>query len=95
MSDKRSFGMRGSATSKVEVTNISRHGFWVLLDDRELFLPFEKFPWFRNATVEAILEVQRPQPEHLYWPQLDVDLTVDSIEYPERYPLTSRADQVT
>jgi hypothetical protein len=39
--------------------------------------------------------VQRPQPDHLYWPQLDVDLTVDSIEQPERYPLTSRADPVT
>ncbi len=87
--------MRGTATSEVEVTNILRHGFWVLVDDRELFLPFEKFPWFRSATVEAILEVRRPQPDHLYWPQLDVDLTVDSIEHPEHYPLTSRADQVT
>lgn len=87
--------MRGTATSEVEVTNISRHGFWVLVDDRELFLPFEKFPWFRSAAVEAILEVQRPRPDHLYWPQLDVDLTVDSIEQPERYPLTSRADPVT
>ncbi len=83
--------MRGTATSEVEVTNISRHGFWVLVDDRDLFLPFEKVPWFRSAAVEAILEVQRPQPDHLYWPQLDVDLTADSIERPERYPLTSRA----
>ncbi len=59
----------------------------MLVDDRELFLPFEKFPWFRSAAVEAILEVQRPQPDHLYWPQLDVDLTVDSIEQPERYAM--------
>ncbi len=87
--------MRGTATSEVEVTNISRHGFWVLLDDRELFLPFEEFPWFQSAAVKAILEVQRPQRNHLYWPQLDVDLTLDSIEHPERYPLTSRADHVT
>jgi hypothetical protein len=87
--------MRGTATSEVEVTNISRHGFWVLLDDHELFLPFEKFPCFRSAAVEAILEVQRPQPDHLYWPQLDVDLTADSIEHPERYPLPSQADPVT
>jgi len=49
----------------------------------------------RSAAVEAILEVQRPQPDHLYWPQLDIDLTLDSIEHAERYPLTSRADQVT
>lgn len=86
--------MPGAATSAVEVTNISRHGFWLLLDERELFLPFDEFPWFRDATVEAIQRIERPQPHHLYWPDVDVDLTVDSIEHPERYPLkaTGRRD---
>jgi uncharacterized protein DUF2442 len=82
--------MRGAATSDAEVTNISRHGFWVLLDGRELFLPFEEFPWFTRASVEAILRLERPRPSHLYWPELDVDLSVDSIEHPERYPLRSQ-----
>ena len=82
--------MLGTATSAAEVTNISRHGFWLLLDDRELFLAFEEFPWFKGAAVDAILEVERPQPHHLYWPTLDVDLTVDSIEHPERYPLKAK-----
>ena len=82
--------MLGTATSAAEVTNISRHGFWLLLDDREMFLAFEEFPWFKGAPVEAILEVERPQPHHLYWPTLDVDLTVDSIEHPERYPLKAK-----
>ena len=45
--------MPGPVTSDVEVTNISRHGIWLLLDDRELFLPFEQFPWFEQATVGA------------------------------------------
>jgi Protein of unknown function (DUF2442) len=72
------------------VTNISRHAFWLLLDDRELLLPFEMFPWFENAPVKAILKVERPQPHHLYWPDLDVDLSVDSIEHPERYPLKAK-----
>jgi hypothetical protein len=81
----------GTATSEVEVTNISRHGFWLLLDGRELFLPFGDFPWFRSAPVSAILAVERPHPHHLHWPDLDVDLAVDSIEHPERYPLKSRA----
>ena len=83
----------GPSTSDVEVTNISRHGFWVLLDGRELFLPFDEFPfpWFRSAPVEAILRVERPQPDHLYWPALDVDLSVNSIEHPDRFPLKSRS----
>jgi hypothetical protein len=83
--------MPGTATSAAEVTNISRHGFWLLLEDRELFLSFEEFPWFKGAAVEAIIDVERPQPHHLYWPTLDVDLTVDSIEHPEKYPLKAKA----
>ena len=81
----------GEGTLGAEVTNISRHGFWLMVDDRELFLPYEEFPWFNGASVESILKVERPQPGHLYWPDLEVDLTVDSIENPERYPLKSKA----
>jgi hypothetical protein len=50
--------MRGTSTSAVEVTNISKHGFWVLIDDHELFLPFETFPWFKAASVDAITHVR-------------------------------------
>ncbi len=82
--------MPGTATSAAEVTNISQHGFWMLIDGRELFLPFDEFPWFKQATIDAILHVQRPAPEHLHWPDLDVDLSVDSLEHPERYPLRSK-----
>ena len=73
----------------VKVTNISAHGFWLLLDDRELFLPFNEFPWFKKATVASILRLERPAPAHLHWPELDIDLSVESIEHPERYPLKS------
>jgi Protein of unknown function (DUF2442) len=77
-------------TSQAEVTNISQHGFWLLLDDRELFLAFEEYPWFKRAPVAEILRLERPQPDHLRWPDLDIDLSVDSIEHPERYPLTAK-----
>ena len=82
--------MPGTTTSTAEVTNISQHGFWILLDDQELLLPFDEFPWFRDATVDAILSVERPHAQHLHWPALDVDLSVDSIEHPERYPLRAK-----
>lgn len=82
--------MPGTVTSQAEVTNISQHGFWVLLDERELFLPFEEYPWFKRAPVQAILRLDRPQQDHLHWPDLDVDLSIDSIEHPERYPLKAR-----
>ena len=81
---------RGKNTSPVEVGNITAHGFWLLLGDRELFLPFEQFPWFREAPIGKLLHVTLPHPGHLYWPELDVDIAVESIEHPDRYPLVSR-----
>ena len=80
----------GSATSAPEVTNISPHGFWMLVDGREVFLPFAEFPWFREASVGAICEVQRPRTDHFHWPALDVDLTLESILHPERFPLVAK-----
>lgn len=82
--------MPGTTTSQAEVTNISPHGFWLLLDERELFLPFDDYPWFKRAPVEGIVRVETPGPGHLYWPDLDVDLSVSSLEHPERYPLKAK-----
>jgi hypothetical protein len=81
---------RGTSTLEVEVTNISKHGFWLLLGSEELFVPFSEFPWFRDAAVSQLTNVELPQPHHLYWPDLDVDLAVDSLRHPEQYPLVSR-----
>ena len=80
----------GLSTFPVEITNISRHGFWLLLKDEELFLPFSNFPWFQDAAVRKILNVELTSPNHLYWPELDVDLAVESIRHPERFPLVSK-----
>ena len=80
----------GKNISKVEVTNVSQHGFWLLLGRRELFVPFEHFPWFREVPIGRLIQVELPSPHHLHWPELDLDLAVESIEHPERFPLVSR-----
>ena len=82
--------MPGISTSIAEVTHVSKHGFWLLLDEEELLVPFEQFPWFRKATIEQLSEVLWPKPNHLYWPQLDVDLSVESIRDPSAFPLVSK-----
>src|SRR6266581_2876447 len=81
----------GPSTSPVEVTNVSTHGFWLFIGERELFVAFRDFPWFKEASIRAITQVELPSPHHLYWPELDVDLAVESIEHPEKYPLVSQA----
>ncbi len=83
--------MPGTITSAAEVTHVSKHGFWLLLGDEELLVPFEHFPWFKKATIEQLADVRWPTPNHLHWPQLDADLSVESIRDPSAFPLVSKA----
>ncbi|MCY3757121.1 MAG: DUF2442 domain-containing protein [Acidobacteria bacterium] len=78
---------RAISTSEVEVTNISVHGIWLLAGTEELFLPYKDFPWFKDASVGRILNVREPTPGHFSWPELDVDLGLEAILHPDRFPL--------
>ena len=57
--------MPGAGTSKVELTNVSSHCLWVMIDDEELALPFDQFPWFRDATIAQLSVIERPTPDHI------------------------------
>jgi hypothetical protein len=81
----------GSSTLDVEVTNVSTHGFWLMLGTEELFVSFLQFPWFKDAPIAKLTNVELPQPHHLYWPDLDVDLAVASIRHLEKFPLVARS----
>jgi len=87
-------GKLGQNTS-AEVSNVSTPGFWLLIADKERFLPFSDFPWFREARIRELMNVELQSPNHLYWPDLDVDLSVESIDHPERFPLVSRVRPVS
>ena len=80
----------GKSTLAAEVTQIDIQGIWILIDDKESFLSFENFPWFKNATISAIHNVELLNARHLYWPDLDIDLAIESIEHPERFPLVAK-----
>jgi len=80
----------GTTTSRAEVTNVSRHGFWILVDGDEKFVAFDLFPWFLDVPIGRLLDVRLQGPGHLYWPKLDVDLAVESIDSPEKFPLVSK-----
>ena len=82
--------MHGDHSSDVEVTNISSHGFWLLADGKELFLSYKDFPWFKDAPVGHIIDVEQPSPGHFRWPQLDIDLGAETIERPGDFPLMAR-----
>jgi hypothetical protein len=77
----------GINTLKPGITNISQHGFWVLLKAKEYFISFDQYPWFENAKISSIFNVKIFHNHHLYWPELDVDLTTEILDNPENYPL--------
>ena len=79
----------GASTSEVEVTNVSRHGIWLFCRDREMFMSFVDFPWFKDAPVPSIFHVEELSPNHFHWPDLDVDLGISTIEDPNRFPLVA------
>jgi hypothetical protein len=77
-------------TGQVMITNISGAGIWMFIHNSEVFLPFTDFPWFEDAPIKKILHVEMPSENHLYWPDLDIDLDVESVFHPEKYPLVSK-----
>lgn len=79
----------GKNILEAEVTNVSKHGFWLLLCDEELFVSFKEFPWFADSPINKLTHVELPQPHHLYWPDLDIDLNVESIRNPAAFPLVA------
>ena len=80
----------GKNTLSPAITNISEHGFWILLKGKEYFLSFEKYPWFKNANIASIINIKLFHEDHLYWPDLDIDLSIEILANPEKYPLTYR-----
>jgi hypothetical protein len=74
------------------VTYCSRYGFWLLTSEGERFLSFGDFPWFRHASLGHILNIEEPSPGHYYWPDLEVDLSLQIIRNPAHYPLAAKAE---
>ncbi len=79
-----------SPTSKTEVTHVSPHGIWLLSSSgKELFMPYDEFPWFKDQPVKVIYNVEEQSAGHFYWPDIDVDLSEKIIENPGHYPRKS------
>ena len=74
----------------VSIENITPFGIWIFVKGREYFLSYKDFPYFKAQRLNAIQDVQLLHGYHLYWPELDIDLEIDNLEHPERYPLKSR-----
>jgi hypothetical protein len=57
------------------------------LNEKEYFLPFSSFPWFRQAKLEELFNVEVINNNHVFWPAIDIDLSLDIIDDPDKFPL--------
>ncbi len=81
---------KSTSKAKAEVLNVSSSGIWVLIKDHEYFLAHKDFPWFKQATIGEINNLKFLNDCHLHWPDLDVDLELESLKSLEKYPLIYR-----
>ncbi len=74
----------------VSVENITPFGVWIFVKEKEYFLSYKDYPYFKDQALSSIQNVQLLHGYHLYWPELDVDLEIDNLENPDKYPLKSK-----
>ena len=74
----------------VKVLGITPLGLRLFVENEEYFLNFIDFSWFKNAPVNEVLNVERQGLTDLSWPDLDVDLNVNRIKHPDKYPLKAK-----
>ena len=87
---KKKRGTRSSPKkAKPAVLNLSPFGMWLLVDQIEYFVDFSRYPWFREAKLSEILHVQAGFETGIYWPDLDLDVSLEALQYPERFPLVA------
>ena len=80
----------GINTLDVEVLNITSKGIWLYVKNKEYFLPYRDFPWFKDAKLSQIHDVELSHKRHLHWKGLDMDLELESLENLDQYPLKYR-----
>jgi hypothetical protein len=82
---------QGAGILPAEVGNIDRHGLWLFVGDKEYFLPHDHFPCFRDATIGQIMKVELHDDSHLCWPELNVEISLDSLANPDSCPAALKA----
>ncbi len=74
---------------QAQITSIEQDGFWLLIEESEFFVAFERYPAFQRAKVEQIFNFEQDE-DAFYWPELDIDIELDALKHPEKYPLIFR-----
>ncbi len=78
---------QNSTNTFAKVLVVTENGMLIALPTGDYFMPYTQFPWFKEAKVSEVMQVEAVGDDALRWDALDVDLEIESIIQPEKYPL--------
>ena len=76
--------------TSVSVLMISAQGMMLSVLGQDYFVSCNRVPWLREARVSSALNVRMAGTNAIEWPELDVNLEIESLQHPERYPLVMK-----
>ncbi|MDR0769221.1 MAG: DUF2442 domain-containing protein [Dysgonamonadaceae bacterium] len=69
---------------------ITPNGIIISVFGSDYYLSYDRIPWFKNAKVSDVFNVEMCGDEGIRWESLDVDLEIESLKHPEKYPLVMK-----
>ena len=82
------------ASTSASVLMINGDGIMLSVDGHDYFLSYNRIPWMRDASISHVLDVRMSGKNAIEWPALDIDLEIESLKHPERYPLVIKRNPV-
>ncbi len=76
-----------SQNTSVSVLMINSQGIALSVQGCDYFISYNRMPWLRDARISDVLNVRTAGRSAIEWPALDIDLEIESLKHPERYPL--------
>lgn len=76
-----------SHNTSVSVLMINAQGIMLSVQGNDFFISYNRMPWLRDARISDVLNVRMSGRSAIEWETLGVDLEIESLKHPERYPL--------
>lgn len=83
-----------TSNTLASVLMINAQGIMLSVCGHDYFISYNRILWMHDAPIRSVLNVQMSGPEAIEWPDLDVDLEIDSLRHPERYPLVIKRNEL-
>lgn len=75
------------------VLMINSQGIMISVCGNDYFLSYNRIPWMLSAAIGDVLNVRMSGRNAIEWPALNVDLEIESLQHPERYPLIMKRSE--